>query len=158
MPKHALLIALLGSIASCASHANKSESVADCRFLYSAEMQPALNGERPTFSAQIHDDRISIQKSGNPVCEIPSAGYPVDLVWLYPFSMKTLIYVEQSVLGTKLNLVDVEHCKVVQTRETAAEYGVDNKIVWAQPKKCGADEEKCVGEILFQLDSECKIR
>ncbi len=52
----------------------------------------------------------------------------MDLVWLYPFSMNTLVYIEQSALGTKLNLLDIDFGKVMQPRE-----------------------------ILFKLDPECKV-
>lgn len=156
MRSSALLIALL-STSSCSAQTQNPAPSVDCRFLHTAEAQPIFNGEPSPVSAQLLDDRIVIQGSNISQCEITSSGFPVDLVWLYPFSKNMLIYIEQSALGTKLNLIDFKKCLVLKSQETGKDFGVDEKSVWTYTENCGDDKSKCVRKALFKFNSACNL-
>lgn len=94
-----------------------------------------------------------LQRGNRHKCRIETFGFPTDLVWLYPFNKNKLIYIEESALGTKLNLVDVSTCQILTSRETAAGYRVEDKLVW---ETCEAGS-RCKEKMLFQLDKECEI-
>lgn len=143
------------SIFACSTPTRNSTT--ECVFLHSAEAQPTFKGERSPLSAHLYDDRISIQSDGAPKCEQQSAGYPVDLVWLYPFRLQKLIYIEQSALGTKLNLIDLKSCEVIEIRETPEDYKVDEKTIWGISGNCNVDRPSCRLASLFEISSQCQL-
>jgi hypothetical protein len=152
MRSYFLLAAIL-SACSCAAQITKPDVVEECRFLHTANAQPIFNSERSAVSVQLLDDRVVIRDGNINQCEIETSGFPTDLVWLYPFTKNKLIYIEESALGTKLNLADVSKCQILMSRETAAGYRVEDKSVWATCE----DDSSCASEPLFQLDKECEI-
>ena len=112
------IFSFLANILGCSVAASHSSSISKCLFLHSTEAQPTYRNELSPLSAHLFDDRISIQSDDILICELQSAGYPVDLVWLYPFHLQKLIFIEQSALGTKLNLVDIDKCEIIESQET----------------------------------------
>lgn len=147
------LLASLLSICGCAVPITKPDVVEECRLLHTANAQPIFNDERSAVSVALLDDQVVIRGGNISECHIETSGFPTDLVWLYPFDKNMLIYIEESALGTKLNLVDFSKCQILMSRETAAGYRIENKSVL----EICEDGSRCAEEPLFQLDKECGI-
>jgi hypothetical protein len=150
LPTYKCLLRLLlpAIMFGCANH-----PTSDCRFLPSSPTHSLFQEEQPDITVQLLDDSVVVQSSDHHKCRIETSGFPTDLVWLYPFNKNQLIYIEQSALGTKLNLVDVSKCQILMSRETAAGYRVEDKSVWATCE----DGSSCAAESLFQFDDKCEI-
>lgn len=145
----------LANALGCAAPANHSPAISECIFIHSAEAQPTYKNQLSSVSAHFYDDRISIQSDDSSTCELHSSGYLVDLVWLYPFHQKKLIYIEQSALGTKLNLVDVRKCAVIEHRETRG-YRIEKTMILGKPDSCEWGEKNCEAFALFDISRHCK--
>lgn len=155
MYRSVFILISLSNIFGCSTPESHSSPISECLFLHTADTQPTYKGQRSPSSAHLYDDQISIYNDDSPTCELRSSGYPVDVVWLYPFHLQKLIFIEESALGTKLNLVDINKCEIIDDRQVR-DYRVEKMRVLGTPDGCESGGVDCEAFTLFDVNHFCE--
>jgi len=135
--KTATRVSLLVCPCSYSLYGATQSATESCHFIHpQTQSLPNPNKDEPHLSIVLLDDRISLQRGDKDKCSIPSFGFPIDLIWLYPYKRNIAIVVEDSALGKEFRQLDLANCTISQSKHTTGEYKVDKEAIWELAEGC----------------------